>query len=177
MVIGASGAGKSTLARQIGAALGLPVIHMDPFFFQSGWVQRPAAETDGLAIAAAQGKAWVFEGNNSRTFDARAERADLIIVLRVARILRLWRNIGRTLRHYGQTRPDMAPGCPERFDWGFLLDFVWRWDSHGLASQEAFLARWQGQKPIVHLHSAREIRHFGRHASDMLACLTMDGES
>ncbi|CAN5705322.1 hypothetical protein BH23CHL5_BH23CHL5_27890 [soil metagenome] len=36
------------------------------------------------------------------------------------------RVITRSLRDYGQVRPDSAPGCPERLDPRFLL-WVWRW--------------------------------------------------
>ena len=32
LVVGSSGAGKSTLARQLGQALGLPVIHLDQLY-------------------------------------------------------------------------------------------------------------------------------------------------
>ena len=43
-VIGSGGAGKSTLARQIGAILGLPVIHLDHHYWSPGWVPTPDDE-------------------------------------------------------------------------------------------------------------------------------------
>ena len=38
--------------------------------------------------------------------------------------LRLWRVIRRTWRTYGETRPDIGEGCPERFNLQ-TLDFWW----------------------------------------------------
>jgi len=40
-IIGPGGAGKSTLARQIGAALSLPVIHLDAHYWHEGWMETP----------------------------------------------------------------------------------------------------------------------------------------
>lgn len=160
MIIGPSGSGKSTLARALGAKLGLPVIHMDPFYFKPGWDQRPRAETDAMAVAAAQGEAWVFEGNNSSTFDARAARADLIVVLYLGRWRCFWRVIRRTLRYYGRSRPDMAPDCPEHFDKAFLIDWVLNYDTHSLPKAEALIVRWGGKRAILRLSSASEINAF-----------------
>ena len=160
MIIGPSGSGKSTLARALGEKLGLPVIHMDPFYFKPGWEQRPRAETDALAIGAAQGEAWVSEGNNSSTFDTRAERADLIVVLYLGRWRSFWRIIWRTLRYYGRNRPDMAPDCPERFERAFIFDWVLNYDIHSLPKAEALIDRWSGKRAIMRLFSAAKINRF-----------------
>ena len=128
MIIGGSGSGKSTLARAIGGLTGLPVVHIDPMYWAPGWVAWPPEQTRALSLAAAAGQAWVFEGNNTETMDARAERADLIIFLDISRGVRLCAVIGRSLRHFGRTRPDMSEGCPERFDFGFMREFVWSYD-------------------------------------------------
>ncbi len=160
MIVDPSGSGKSTLARALGAKLGLPVIHMDPFYFKPGWKQRPRAETDAMAIEAAQREAWIFEGNNSSTFDARAERADLIVVLYLGRWRRFWRVIRRTLRYYGRARPDMAPDCPEHFDKAFIFDWVLNYDTHSLPKAKALVERWSGKRAITRLSSAAEINEF-----------------
>ena len=39
VILGCCGAGKSTLARQLGIKLELPVIHLDTYFWQVGWVE------------------------------------------------------------------------------------------------------------------------------------------
>lgn len=38
-IMGCLGSGKSTLARKLGAALDLPVVHMDQHYFSPGWVE------------------------------------------------------------------------------------------------------------------------------------------
>jgi hypothetical protein len=32
--------------------------------------------------------------------------------------------VRRIVTSYGAVRPEMAPGCPERFDWAFM-NYVW----------------------------------------------------
>lgn len=174
MIVGASGAGKSTLARKLGDKLGLPVIHIDPMYFTTGWVQRPSAETSNLIHQAIQAPEWIFEGNHSRSFDERAELADLIIVLKLGRIRRLARTIWRTLRYFGRTRPEMASGCPEGFDWEFIR-WVWTYDMHSRPKVEALMARWRGRRQIVVLSSVSEVNAFLDNPFQFLAHNTRTG--
>lgn len=159
MIIGGAGSGKSYVARHLGAALDLPVVHIDPMYYRPGWVQRPSHETRALVRAAADAPSWVFDGNNSKTLDDRAARADLIVFLDLPRYVRMAGVLARTIRSYGRTRPDMAPGCPEQIDPAFLK-WVWQYAAHSRPNALAFLARWEGKVPIRHLRTRREVNAF-----------------
>jgi len=104
----------------------------------------------------------IFEGNSSRSFDERAKLADLIVVLELGRVRRVWRTLWRSLRFHGRTRPEMVKGCPERVSWGFHFDWVWNYDTHSRPKMEAYVERWQGKRPILILSSAKDARRFGR---------------
>jgi len=39
-VVGCGGSGKSTLAQKLGIITGLPVLYLDVYFWQAGWVER-----------------------------------------------------------------------------------------------------------------------------------------
>ena len=65
MVVGQPGSGKSTLARALGAATGLPVVHLDRLHWMAGWTERPRAERDRLMAEAEAGERWIIEGNYS----------------------------------------------------------------------------------------------------------------
>ncbi|HEX7103411.1 MAG TPA: hypothetical protein VF201_12270, partial [Nitrolancea sp.] len=118
-ILGNSGGGKSTLARQLGAALDLPVIHLDRIFWNPGWVETPHDEFDAKVLELAQADRWVIDGNYSRTLPERIERADLIIWIDVSRVHALWRVAKRAVTQHGRTRPDMGDDCPEHIDLGF----------------------------------------------------------
>lgn len=60
MISGQPGAGKPTLARRIGAATGLPVIHIDHIHWQPGCAIRPMEEKTKACLWALAGEAWVF---------------------------------------------------------------------------------------------------------------------
>jgi adenylate kinase family enzyme len=124
LVIGSPGAGKSTFSHALGDASGIPVIHVDHLFWQAGWVQTPKAIYVEKLKAVIAGERWIFDGINASTFDLRIPRADTIIWLQRSRAVCLWRIARRVLTTYGQVRPDMAPGCPEKFDWQFVR-WVW----------------------------------------------------
>ncbi|MEO1638704.1 MAG: hypothetical protein AAFU41_05595 [Pseudomonadota bacterium] len=127
LIIGSAGSGKSTAARMIGDRLGLPVYHMDKeVFWLPGWEERSRADQLDQVKRVVAEEAWVFEGNNSRTFDIRIARARMLIWLDLSITLRLWRVTRRAILQNGQTRPDMAEGCEERIRmlpafWAFIL--------------------------------------------------------
>ncbi|MFN8038474.1 MAG: hypothetical protein U0Q07_04595 [Acidimicrobiales bacterium] len=123
-LVGSGGAGKSTLATRLGAATGLPVVHLDRLYWSPGWVE-PAPE-DWLARVESlvAGPAWILDGNHGTTAHLRIDAADLVVLVDTPRWRCLWRVLARRLRHRGTNRPDMADGCPERLDPTFVR-WVW----------------------------------------------------
>ena len=114
MIVGQPGSGKSSLAAALGRVTGLPVIHIDRIHWQPGWVERSMAEKTRLCSEAEAGERWIFEGGHSVTWRSRLARADMLVWLDRPVGLRLWRVCKRAVTQLGQTRPDMADGCPER---------------------------------------------------------------
>lgn len=159
MIIGGPGSGKSTLARALAAKLGLPVVHMDPIYWQGNWVERSASEVMEMACAAADAPAWVFDGNHKRSMDYRAARADLIVMLDMPRTLRLWRVFKRSARYFGRTRPDMGPNCPERFDREFL-SFCWNYDADARLRALDFVNGWSARRATRILRNRGEVGAF-----------------
>jgi adenylate kinase family enzyme len=142
VILGCSGAGKSTFANALGQRTGLPVIHLDALFWQPGW-----KEPEPGAIA---GDAWITDGNYvSRTYDLRLPRADMVIFVHQPRWLCIFRILWRWLSNFGGARPDLAPGCPENFDWPFFL-WTWRFERQ---SQPRIIAEAERYPtPVTHLY-------------------------
>lgn len=128
MVIGCSGAGKSTFARAIADVTGLPLVHLDQIYWQAGWIEAPRSVFTQCIAAEAAEERWIMDGTNTSTFDLRIPRADRIYWLRRTRIACIRRVLWRVATTYGRVRPDMAAGCPEKFDLEFLR-YVWTFES------------------------------------------------
>lgn len=159
MVIGGPGSGKTTFAHELGRLSGLPVISLDAIYWQAGWTQRPVREADNLARRAAEGNAWIIEGNYAATFPERLQRADTLVFLDLGTVRRLFRVVARTVRHFGRVRPHMAAGCPERFSWGFLK-WVAHYSRRGRLRTLAMIAGLPPGIRIVHLGTPRQVRRF-----------------
>jgi adenylate kinase family enzyme len=153
VVIGPSGAGKSTLARRLGAVTGLPVTHIDRLFWQPGWVQTPKPlYLERLAAVVAQDR-WIIEGVNASTLDLRLPRADLLVWLERGRLACLGRVARRVVSSYGSTRPDMAPGCPERLPDFEFLSYIWTFSTRIAPRIEAAIDQHGMRKRTVRLSS------------------------
>jgi len=126
LVLGCSGAGKSTWARRLGGILSLPVIHLDRHYWRAGWVPRDDAEWDDVLDGLLARDEWILDGNYDRTLPRRLARADAAVFLDLPRWVCRARVARRVVGGYGRTRPDLAPGCPEKVDLGFFR-WVWTW--------------------------------------------------
>ena len=127
-ILGHSGSGKSTLARELGARDALPVLHFDSIQFRPGWVEigREEKREKTAAFLAENPGGWVLDGNYLRICpEERFSRADVILYLDFPRRMCLRRVLSRWRTYRGVTRPDMAPGCPEKIDREFLRWILW----------------------------------------------------
>lgn len=119
-VLGSSGAGKSTLAVALGAATGLPVVHLDQEHWLPGWTEPDKAEWHAKLAEIAARPEWIIDGQYGSPLTDRLWRADLAVFLDLPTSVCLWRIVTRWWRLRGTVRLDMAEGCPEKIDAEFL---------------------------------------------------------
>jgi MATE family multidrug resistance protein len=160
-ILGGGGAGKSTLARQLGSALGLPVIHLDRIVYGAGWSRREPAQVQ-TRLGAQLGEAWIVEGTYAEAAALTLPHADLVLWLDQPTWLRLYRCWRKTRDHRGKPRADRPDGCEEAFGWRYARDVIkfGRWT--------ATLARQLDQAsatPVVRLRGDRDIARFWARAS------------
>ncbi|PZS27864.1 MAG: adenylate kinase, partial [Pseudonocardiales bacterium] len=147
---GSGGAGKSTLAREVGARLGLPVVHLDQHFWRARWVEIPRDEWVEVVRALVAEERWVMDGNYSGQIDVRLARADAVVLLDLPRLLCLTRVLRRWWRYRGRSRPDMTPGCPEHVSVEFLR---WIWTYPDRSRPKVLAAVRAAGVPLVRLRS------------------------
>jgi adenylate kinase family enzyme len=169
LVLGASGSGKSTLARQMGARLGLPVIHLDKEYWLPGWTAPEPAAWEATVERLATREAWVMDGNYSATLAIRVPRAHAIVWLDLPRYLYFPRAVWRVVESYGRVRPDMAPGCPEKVDLKFLFQWVWTYPTRSRPRTLRLLESLHGRIPIVVLRTPGQVRTFAEGLPGTLA--------
>ena len=158
-IIGPGGAGKSTLARQIGAKTSLPIIHLDAHYWHAGWVEPPKDVWEQAVRELTQGESWVMDGNYGGTMELRLAAADTILFLDLPRTICLLRVVGRQIRYRSRTRPDMAPGCPERLTW-FFLRYIWNYRRDRRPGVLERMQRHAEGQELVHLQTPRQVRRF-----------------
>ena len=158
LIIGCSGSGKSRLARELKEKLGLPLIHLDQLWHKEGWRHITREEFDSRLAMAMNMDRWIIDGNYSRTIPQRLPKCDTIIYLDFERWECLLGVAQRILTYRGKVRPDMAEGCPERFDWEFIK-FIWNFNKNNRVMNYTYLAQAKHAEQIV-LKNRREVRAF-----------------
>jgi len=165
LVMGCSGGGKSTLSRKIAARFDLAYVSIDrDILWLPGWVERGKEEQRAIIVAKIQGERWIMDGTNPSTFDVRLPRTDIVIWVRMPRLLCIWGVVSRWIKWMGQTRPEMAPGCIEKVDWQFLR-FIWTFEEKFAPRVLAGLVQYGPDVPVLQLTSRRQMREL----LDMLA--------
>lgn len=157
LVIGCSGSGKSTLSRALAARLGLRHISMDrDVFWLPGWKERPHDEAYARIAALIEEERWVMDGTSPGSLPLRLPRTGLVIWLRLPRWVALRSALLRWMRYAGRTRPDMAPGCPEKIDFEFL-HYIWTFERLASPKIDRMLKEHGNNVPLLTLRSHAEM--------------------
>jgi adenylate kinase family enzyme len=159
LVIGCGGAGKSTFAHRLGRAVSLPVVHLDSYFWNPGWIETEREAWEAQVRELTCGERWVMDGNYGDTMEERLLAADAAVFLDAPRLLCLWRVVRRRLTYAGRTRPDMGEGCPERLDAAFLR-YIWRYPYDRRPGVLERLGQHSGITQVFVLRVPGESRHF-----------------
>ncbi|WP_374992007.1 AAA family ATPase [Rhizobium sp. Pop5] len=158
MVIGCSGGGKSTLAQKLARHFGLTYLSIDrDIRWLPGWVERSKDEQRQRIVERIAADRWIMDGTNPSTFDIRLPRTDIVIWVRMPRLLCLWGALTRWLKHIGRTRPEMAPGCIEKVDWEFL-QYIWTFEKKFAPLVTAAIATHGPDVPVLQLKSRHQMR-------------------
>ena len=163
LVIGSGGAGKSTFATRFGEATGLPVVHLDACYWRPGWDPTPKEEWTRTVDEIAAREAWIMDGNYSGTLDRRLAACDTVIFLDLPRAVCIRRVLWRSLRYWGRSRPDMAPGCPERMTLEFV-QWVWKYRRKHRPGILLRLEAIAAEKRVIILESTHAVDQFLRAA-------------
>ncbi|OLP60057.1 AAA family ATPase [Xaviernesmea oryzae] len=157
LVMGCSGGGKSTLSMALSRRFDLPYLSMDrDFFWLPGWVKRDKREERALIAKAVAGERWLMDGTGSSSLDLRLPRAEFVIWVRMPRWLCLYGVFRRGLKHRGGTRPEMAPGCPERMPDREFLSYIWHFEERVSPGIVEALQRYAPDCPVLMLKSRGE---------------------
>ena len=167
LVIGSGGAGKSTLAIELGTILDLPVVHLDRLHWKPGWVEPDKETWRETVREVVAGDRWIIDGNYGGDLDLRVPHADTIIYLDFPPLVCVWRVLKRRFQYRKGGRPDMAPGCDERFDREFLKFVWWVWNYRRNSRPRILdaIARHGADKELIVLSKPRQVADFLNEAS------------
>lgn len=158
IIIGASGSGKSTVARQLSAWWDIPVVHLDKLSWKEGWIRASNEEFDSLVEQELAKDKWIMDGNFPRTLKRRMDTCDTVIYLDYPLWFCIFRVLKRVIKNYGKPRPDMNPGCPEKFDPGFLKR-IWNFNRERRDNYYRYIAE-QKDTNIIILRNQKECDRF-----------------
>jgi adenylate kinase family enzyme len=159
VVFGGSGSGKSISARALGAALDIPVVHLDALYYQPGWRDPDPAVFQARVEKLHATDRWISDGNFiALTAAHRLPRADTVVLLEQPTWLRLFRALRRGLAA-NRNRPDLAPGCHDSVNAELVAD-VWRYGRTWKPMIEAAIRQYAPQAVLVPLNGDRAAAAF-----------------
>jgi adenylate kinase family enzyme len=166
LVMGSSGSGKSTFARRLSGITGLPMVSIDALFWKPGWVESDREEFWERLAEVTRQPCWIMDGNyTSAAGELRREVSDTVIWFDLPRAACMWGILSRIAKSYGQVRPEMAEGCPEKFDFEFF-HYVWMYRAR---QRPVLLEYFEGLRPDQSLISFTHRGEADRYLDDLAA--------
>jgi adenylate kinase family enzyme len=128
MIFGRSGSGKSTTSLELHRLIGLPLHHIDRYFYLDRWVERPYEDFLKIQQTIVDQEKWIFDGNGTHSLEIRYPRVQLCLYFNYPRHICYWRAFKRFLRR-NEALQDRAPHCPEIFFLWKFIKYIWTFEN------------------------------------------------
>ncbi len=126
MIFGRPGSGKSTFALKLHETTGLPLYHLDKYFFENNWKERDYNEFLTIQQSLVNQDEWIIDGNSTKSFEMRYAKADLALYFNYPRYICYWR-IFKRLFCKNKAIDDRAENCNETVRLS-LLKYMWSFE-------------------------------------------------
>jgi adenylate kinase family enzyme len=157
-IIGNAGSGKSTLALELHKITGIPLYHLDQYFWKPGWQEPDRDEFEKIHNQLCDGDSWIIEGVAIRILEYRIQKADIVIFLDIPKYCCFYRIFKRAITHFGKVYFSSAKGCPEHGPDLKFLKFVWNFNSARKPAIQALFQKYQDTKKIFVVKNQHELR-------------------
>ena len=154
IIIGPGGAGKSEMSRRLKDILNLPLYHLDNIFWKEDRTHITREEFDIKLNELLSKDRWIIDGDYSRTYETRIQKADTIIFLDYPLDVCLKGVESRI----GKPREDI-PWKEDIFDPEFK-QWIIDWFKDTRPAVLSLLEKYKNTKNIVILHSREEGERF-----------------
>lgn len=155
MIFGRPGSGKSTFALGLHQRTGLPLYHLDRYFFTANWQEHNYQSFLNIQQKLVDQDKWIIDGNNTKSLAMRYGRAELCLYFNYPRWLCYWRILKR-LFHKDKKMHDRAEGCHETMCWS-LLSYTWTFE-HRVKQQIKELRRLYPSITFIEIRNDTELK-------------------
>ncbi|AZL16474.1 DNA topology modulation protein [Rickettsiales endosymbiont of Stachyamoeba lipophora] len=125
MIFGRPGSGKSTFAYKLHLLTGIPVYHLDKYFFKDNWQKRDPEHFLSIQHSLVNEPSWIIDGM-SYSLEMRYQKADLVLYFNYPRITCYYR-VFKRLFNKNPLIDDRAPNCKEKVKFDFLK-YMWNFE-------------------------------------------------
>lgn len=157
MIFGRPGSGKSTFALKLSKITGLPLYHLDKYFFESNWVERDYNEFLEIQQSLVNQDKRIIDGNSTKSFEMRYAKADLAIYFNYPRSICYWWIFKRLFSKDKQI-DDRAENCNETVRLS-LLKYMWSFEER-VAKQLADLKNKYLNCRFMEVTKDKDLRDF-----------------
>ncbi len=158
-IIGNGGSGKTTVAFKLYEKLGLPIYHLDQYYWTSEWKRVDLEVFRQAHNDLCEKDEWIIEGSYHKLLYHRAISADVIIYLDIPRHKCIFRVIKRAWLNLGKIIPGSPKAEQKLFTFEFIkfLKWIWDFDKRNKAMIRSILNELKDEKKIHILKSQKEI--------------------
>ena len=150
IVVGPSGAGKSSMSCKLRDILNLPLYHLDNIFWKKDRTHINREEFDTKLSELLSKDSWIIDGDYSRTYEIRMQRADTIVFLDYPLEICL-KGVESII---GKPRPDI-PWKEDVFDSEFK-QWIIDWFKNTRPLLLLLIEKYKHTKNVVILHNREE---------------------